>query len=205
MDTYKSKNKLTTQQINRIISFSTIILIIGSVFGISSSVFLQNTTDGSTELSLLMYNGVTDKYEARNYPEEIYSDSNISIFFVVKNFEDIVRYYQLQIKIVELTQNVSSLQPISTLYSSNLYPNNTFEKILSPALNAEKKESGTFTGEYIWGPSEIILYVNSEVVSHIVSPNFLKIVFELWEYNTETSGFDYTGVFAFLELDYWVF
>ena len=81
----------------------------------------------------------------------------------------------------------------------------SFEKILSPATNAEKKETGTFTGDYIWGPTEITLFVNSEVVSGIVSPNFIKIVFELWEYNLEIEDFQYTGVFTFLELDYWVF
>ena len=197
--------KLSQSQINKIITISIIFVVVASILGISSSVFLKKTTDGFSELSLLMYNSFAETYEADNYPEAIYSDANVSIFFVVKNFEDIAKYYQLQIKVVELTQNVSSLQPIPTSSSYNLYENNTFEKIIPPATNTEKKETQTFNGDYLWGPTEIILFVNSEVVSGITSPNFLKIVFELWEYNTQTRSFQYTGIFTFLELDYWVF
>jgi hypothetical protein len=201
----KVNSKLSQSQVNRLITISIILVVVASVLGISSSVFLQKPPEGFSELSLLMYNSLTETYEADNYPEQLYSDTNESIYFMVKNFENTVKYYQLQIKVVELTQNVSSTEPIPASSSYFLYDNNSFEKILSPATNAEKKETGTFTGDYIWGPIEITLFVNSEVVSGIVSPNFIKIVFELWEYNLEIEDFQYTGVFTFLELDYWVF
>jgi len=201
----KINSKLSQRQVNRLITLSIILVIVASILGISSSIFFHKTTDGYSELSLLMYDSFSETYVADNYPEQIYSDSNVSIYFIVKNYENVVKYYQLQIKIVELTQNVSSLQPIATSSSFILYENNTFEKIISPATNAEKKETESFDGDFLWGPTEIILFINSEVVSGIVSPNFLKIVFELWEYNTETSEFQYTGIFNFLELDYWVF
>ncbi len=201
----KINSKLSQRQVNRLITLSIILVIVASTLGISSSIFLHKTTDGYSELSLLMYDSFSETYVADNYPEQIYSDSNVSVYFIVKNYENVVIYYQLQIKIVELTQNVSSLQPILTSSSFILYENNTFEKIISPATNAEKKETESFDGDFLWGPTEIILFINSEVVSGIVSPNFLKIVFELWEYNTKTSEFQYTGIFTFLELDYWVF
>ncbi len=196
------KSKLTQSQVNRMISLSIILVVVASVIGISSSVFFQKKPDGFSELSLLMYNDLTENFEANNYPTHIYSYENVSVYFMVKNFENSAKYYQLQIKVVELTQNVSSQQPISAISSFFLYANDTFEKILSPATNSEKKETGFFAGDYIWGPTELVLYVNAEVVSKLTSPNFLKIVFELWEFNTEKENFQYTGVFAFLELDY---
>ncbi len=198
----KVNSKLTQSQVNRIITMSIILVVIASVIGISSNVFFQKKPDGFSELSLLMYNDLTENFEANNYPTRIYSYENASVYFMVKNFENSVKYYQLQIKVVELTQNVSSQQPISATSSFTLYANDTFEKILSPATNAEKRETGFLAGDYIWGPTELVLYVNAEVVSKITSPNFLKIVFELWEFNTEKENFQYTGVFVFLELDY---
>ena len=198
----KVNSKLTQSQVNRIISLSIILVVVASVIGISSSVFFQKKPDGFSELSLLMYNDLTEIFEANNYPIQIYSYENVSVYFMVKNFENSVKYYQLQIKVVELTQNVSSQQPISAISSFFLYPNDTFEKILSPATNAEKKETGLFAGDYIWEPTELVLYVNSEVLSKLINPNSFKIVFELWEFNTEKENFQYTGVFAFLELEY---
>ncbi len=198
----KVKSKLTQSQKNRIITLSIILVVVTSIIGISSSVFFQKNPDGFSEFSLLIYNDLTENFEANNYPTHIYSYENVSVYFMVKNFENSVKYYQLQIKVVELTQNVSSQQPISAMSSFYLYANDTFEKILSPATNAEKKETELFAGDYIWGPTELVLYVNAEVVSKLTSPNFLKIVFELWEFNTEKENFQYTGVFAFLELYY---
>lgn len=196
--------KLSQSQVNRLITISIILVVVASILGISSSVFLQKTSDGFSELSLLMYNSLTETYEANNYPENIVSTTNVSIYFMVKNFENSVRYYQLQIKVVDLTHNVSAQQPIFTHSAFSLYANNTFEKILAPATNSEKKETEIFTRDYIWSPTEIILYVNSEVVSEITTPSVLKIVFELWEFNTIEKNFQYSGIFTFLELNYGV-
>ena len=81
--------KLSQSQVNRLITISIILVVVASILGISSSVFLQKTSDGFSELSLLMYNSLTETYEANNYPENIVSTANVSIYFMVKNFENI--------------------------------------------------------------------------------------------------------------------
>ena len=82
--------KLSQSQVNRLITISIILVVVASILGISSSVFLQKTPDGFSELSLLIYNSLTETYEASNYPENIVSTANVSIYFMVKNFENSV-------------------------------------------------------------------------------------------------------------------
>ena len=175
-------------------------IVVGSVITIFSVTFFPTTEDGFSELMLLTYDPIEEEYEAEAYPFFIFRLYNISIYFVVKNFENKATYYQLQVKATKLTQNISTVTPLSTNFCYIMYPNDTFEKILSPATNAEKKDSGTLDGEYIWGPTSTDLYLNGFIDIVINWETEVKIVFELWKFDTITESFMYTGVFTFLEL-----
>ena len=185
---------------DRLYGFAIVCLVIGSMIAIFSITFFPSTGDGFSELMLLTYDPVEEEYEAEVYPFFIYRTRDISIFFMVKNFENKVTYYQLQVKATKLTQNISTSDPLSTDSCFTMYPNNTFEKILAPATNAEKKESGISEGEYIWNPTSVDLYMNTSIDLVVEWETNVKIVFELWKFNTLTENFQYTGVFTFLEL-----
>lgn len=178
-----------------------ILIIVVSIITIISLTFFPSSQEGFSELTLLTYNSSEDTYEAENYPFFIYRLRNISIHFIAKNFENKVTYYQLQIKATKLTQNLSTLSPLSTGYYYSMYSNNTYEKILSPATNTEKKESEDIDSHYIWSPTVVILYLNAFIDLMLDGESELKIVFELWKFNTQSNEFQYSGVFTFLELD----
>ena len=175
-------------------------IIVGSVITIFSVTFFPTTEDGFSELMLLTYGPIEEEYKAEVYPFFIFRLYNISIYFAVKNFENKATYYQLQVKATKLSQNISMVTPLSTNLCYIMYPNSTFEKILSPATNTEKRDSGTLDGEYTWGPTSVDLYLNGFIDIVIDWDTEVKIVFELWKFNTLTESFEYTGVFAFLEL-----
>ncbi len=198
----KGKKQLFLSKLNKNRLYGLVItcIVIGSVIAIFSVTFFPTSKNGFSELMLLTYDPIEEEYEAEAYPFFIYRVHNISIYFVVKNFENKVTYYQLQVKATKLSQNISTVTPLSTNFCYIMYQNNTFEKILSPASNAEKKESGTLDGEYIWDPTSIELYLNGFIDIVIEWESDLKIVFELWKFDTLTENFQYTGIFTFLEL-----
>lgn len=200
--TSKGKRRMIPSKLDRskLYGFVIVCLVIGSIIAIFSITFFPSTEDGFSELMLLTYDPIEEEYEAEVYPFFIYRTRDISIYFMVKNFENKVTYYQLQVKATKLTQNVSTLSPLSIDLCYIMYPNSTYEKILSPATNAEKKESGIIDGEYIWNPTSIDLYLNAFIDLVLEGESYVKIVFELWKFNTITENFQYTGVFTFLEL-----
>jgi len=201
--TSKGKRRMIPSKINRnkLYGFVIVCMVIGSIIAIFSITFFPSNEDGFSELMLLTYDSVEEEYEAEVYPFFIYRLLNISIYFMVRNFENKVTYYQLQIKATKLSQNVSTVNPLSTNFCYIMYSNNTYEKILPPATNSEKKESGVFDGDYIWNPTIVTLYINAFIDLVLEGESEVKIVFELWKFNTLTDNFQYTGVFTFLELD----
>ena len=198
----KGKKKLfpSKSKMNKLYTFVIVCLVIGSIIAIFSITFFPSTDEGFSELMLLTYDPAEEEYEAEVYPIFIYRTRDISIYFVVKNFENKVAYYQLQVKATKLSQNVSTVFPLPTNSSFLMYSNNTYEKILPPATNAEKKESGKIEGDYIWSPTIVNLYMNLSIDLMLNWESNVKIVFELWKFNTLTESFQYTGVFTFLEL-----
>ena len=190
-----------TKIITPLIIFATI----GSIFIIIGFVFFSPTQEGFSELSLLMYDDEAETYVFEGYPINVLSSVNRTVFFMIKNFEDKVTYYQLQVKATKLAQNTSTISPLSTSQSHLMYSNDTFEKILSPAKRNEKESNRQFNGHFIWEPTNVTLFVNPQIESVLESENEMKIVFELWEFETGTGQFVYSGVFTFLEIDvfYW--
>ena len=186
----------------KIITLVIVVSTIGAIVAITSIVFFPNQQNGFSELSLLTYNAANETYVANNYPNQISLSDNITIFFMVKNFENKITYYQLQIKVAKISQNISLEKPLSLSNSKLLYSNETYEKILSPATKNEKEEEGVQTGEYIWGPVNTTLFMNDTLATILGTNDNLKIVFELWRFNSVIDDFQYSGIVAFLELFY---
>jgi hypothetical protein len=203
----KDPEKILPKRLNttKIITSLIIISTIGSILIVVSLVFFAPTQEGFSELSLLMYDNELETYKYEGYPINVFRTVNRTVFFMVKNFEDKVTYYQLQVKATKLSQNTSTVSPLSTSKSQLMYTNNTFEKILSPATKGEKENNNQFNGHYIWEPTNITLFLNPQIEAVLEGETGMKIVFELWKYNTKIARFAYTGVFTFLELDvfYW--
>lgn len=182
------------------VALSFTVLVISSTLIIVFVIFIPFSDEGFSELSLYVYREDLDTYVTFGYPAGLYTDRNASIFFVVKNFENKVAYYQLQIKLTKLSQNLSTMFPLSSSISYQMYSNNTYEKILSYATKAEKESPSQFNDHYIWEPTNTTLYVNGNVLLFLGGDRSIKIVFELWKFDTEEDKFVYTGVFTFLEL-----
>jgi hypothetical protein len=194
--------KLTSLQKNRLLTTAIIAVTIIAIVSISSSIFFSISNQGFSELSLLTYNSSSQTFEADQYPYTLESGTNDSVFFMVKNFENIVKYYQIRIKATKLSQNVTYEQPLTSSNSYQMYNNKSYEKILSFANNKEKREVGVFIGDYIWGPVNVTLYSNTQIEIMLGGEEYMKIVFELWEFNSEGGDFIYSGIFTFLELMY---
>lgn len=187
---------------NKIITLVIVVSIIGAIVAITSIVFFPNQQNGFSELSLLTYNAAEETYVANNYPNRISQSDNVTIFFMLKNFENKITYYQLQIKVTKISQNISLEHPLLLSNSKLVYSNETYEKILSPATKGEKEEKGVQTGQYIWGPVNTTLFMNSTLATILGGDDSLKIVFELWRFNSLIDDFQYSGIFTFLELSY---
>ena len=196
------KKRLPKINTKKAITLVIVVSTIGAIIAITSIVFFPNQRNGFSELSLLTYDALEETYVANNYPNQISLSDNITIFFMVKNFENIVTYYQLQIKVTKISQNISLEHPLSLSNSKLLYSNETYEKILSPATKSEKEEEGEQTGYYIWGPVNTTLFMNSTLATILGGDDSLKIVFELWRFNSLIDDFQYSGIFTFLELSY---
>lgn len=194
--------KISNFQKKQLITTLVFTLLIISIIAIATSIFVPDSDIGFSELSLLTYNESSQSFEAKGYPYQLDSGENITIFFMVKNFENVVKYYQIQIKVTKISQEITYKTSLNSSNSFSLYENNTFEKILSPATDKEKKDIGVFSGDYIWGPINVTLYSNSQVESVLEGEEQMKIVFELWEFKSIQSSFEYSGIFTFLELWY---
>lgn len=199
----KKKPLITRLDSNKVITLILILVTVGATITIASVVFFQDNQDGFSELSLLMYDSTSGTYIADNFPERLNQFSNVTVFFVVKNYENLVTYYQVQIKVTQIDQVVSSDYPLPTTQSGQLYNNKTFEKILSPANSKEKNEEAEFTDHYVWGPVNTTLYLNLSLISAFGGGISLKMVFELWKFDPQAENFYYSGVFNFLEIPHY--
>ena len=202
VDDTNTKTRLPKINPKKIITLVIVVSTIGAIIAIASIVFLPNQQNGFSELSLLTYDAAEETYVANNYPNQISLSDNITIFFMVKNFENKITYYQLQIKVTKISQNISLEHPLSLSNSKLLYSNETYEKILSPATKSEKEGEGEQTGQYIWSPVNTTLFMNNTLATILGGDDSLKIVFELWRFNSLIDDFQYSGIFTFLELTF---
>ncbi len=196
----KPKNIFHNLNLEKMVAFGLAVLVISSVLIIVFVIFIPASDEQFSELSLYIYREDLETYVTYGYPAGLYTDRNASIFFVVKNFENKVVYYQLQVKLTLLSQNLSTFVPLSSSSSYQMYPNDTYEKILPYATKAEKESPSQFSDHYIWEPTNTTLYLNEDILLFLGGDRSIKIVFELWKFNTDEDTFVYSGVFTFLEL-----
>ena len=196
----KPKKFFHNLNLEKMVAYGLAVLVISSVLIIVFVIFIPSYDEQFSELSLYIYREDLDTYVTYGYPAGLYTDRNASVFFVVKNFENKVVYYQLQIKLTRLSQNLSTFVPLSSSSSYQMYPNNTHEKILSYATKTEKESPSQFNDNYIWEPTNTTIYVNEDILLFLGGDRSIKIVFELWKFNTDEDTFVYSGVFTFLEL-----
>ncbi len=203
LDVNKNKKIIfRKREIENIVKFAIVFtsLVIVAIF---AAVFFTSLPENDfSELSLLMYDSTENSFLATNYPTVINTDQNETIFFMVKNYGSKVNYYEVRVKITELSQIISLdfAVPLSECYM--LYAQNNFEKILPSATKAEKEAAKTMEADYIWGPISISLYVSENVKQFLGENNQFKVVFELWSFDTTAGQFQYSGVAVFLELSY---
>lgn len=202
VDDTSTKKRLPKINPKKIITLVIVVSTIGAIIAIASIVFFPDQQNGFSELSLLTYDATEETYVANNYPNQISLSDNITIFFMVKNFENKIAYYQLQIKVTRISQNISLEHPLSLSNSKLLYSNETYEKILAPATKSEKEGEGEQTGQYIWSPVNTTLFMNNTLATILGGDDSLKIVFELWRFNSLIDDFQYSGIFTFLELSF---
>lgn len=190
------------REVENIAKFAIVFTILVIVATFAAVFFTSLPENDFSELSLLMYDSTENSFLATNYPTVINTDQNETIFFMVKNYESKVKYYQVRVKITELSRTISLDFPVPPPECYILYNQDTFEKILPSATKAEKEEANTIEADYIWGPTPISLYVNENIKQFLGENNLFKVVFELWSFNTTAGQFQYSGLVVFLELSY---
>ncbi|MFW9851364.1 MAG: hypothetical protein ACFFDS_00295 [Candidatus Thorarchaeota archaeon] len=198
----KKLSKIISKKSNvkRFISLLVVFIIIIVIITIFSTTFFSYPREGFSEIALLQYNQVESVYETAKQPYFLHRHINFTIYFMIKNFENKITYYQLQIKITKLSQAVKPESPLATTDCYLMYLNHTYEKILFPATKQEKQEINVFTGNYIWSPTNVTLYFSDQFDSLLSGEGGVKIVFEIWKFNTQLEDFLYSGIFTFLEL-----
>lgn len=145
------------------------------------------------ELGLLTYNSSTSQYEADNYPTQVVynqtsgvSDST-TLYFLLGNHYHRAQFFEVRLKIG--LQNVTITPDIpGTTENTYFYEDFWFKRVLS--------------FDEVWGPSsetEVTFSFNSSVVSKLgLSASGYKIIFELWQWNSQLEAFSYSGVHTYL-------
>ncbi len=173
------------------------IILVLTVIGIIISTTLIFTPsisgEGYAELGLLTYNAAEDKYEAEGYPQNIdYNNTEgaseiISLYILLGNHYEQVKFFEVRLKI--------GLQ--SVLINQDIYGTNDttyFHK-------THWKQKVLAVGEQ-WIPStetEFRFMFSAKILNQLgTSSTSYKIIFELWEWNSQLSELSYTGVHAYL-------
>ena len=173
------------------------VVLVLTVIGIIVSTILIFTPPISgeeyAELGLLTYNSSEQKFEADNYPTvTVYSDStgeseNISLYILLGNQYQTAKYFEIRLKIglqsVLINQDVYGTNETTYFHSTHWK-----QKMLAP-------------GEQ-WLPSsatEFNFKFTEEILDQLgTSSTGYKIIFELWEWNSQLDDFSYTGVHTYL-------
>ncbi len=173
------------------------IVLVLTIIGILVSTVLMFTPPISgedyAELGLLTYDAIEDKYEAENYPTTmLYSHSsgvseNISLYILLGNHYDRAKFFEVRLKF--------GLQ--SVLINQDVYGTNDTTYF----HQAHWKQKVLSVGEQ-WTPSketEFKFQFTEEILDKLgTSSTGYKIIFELWEWNSQLDDFSYTGVHTYL-------
>ncbi|TFF84152.1 DUF1616 domain-containing protein [Candidatus Heimdallarchaeota archaeon] len=172
-----------------VLAFAIIGIIVSSILMLTPPI----SRNGYSEIAILTYNESSDIYEANNYPTSInYNQTSdeaepIELFLMVSNHHSKAKYFEVRVKI-----GLQSLYIDEESYVTNesgyFYNEEWKDKAISP--------------DKTWGPSEDTsceIIFNSTILAELGgSDSSYKIVFELWEWNTNQNSFVYTGLFTYL-------
>ncbi len=203
----KSLQNKIKSHFNKNRGFLTIISIGLSVMFIIALVFatlLPPSNPGFSELSLLMFNEEAEQYEPLGFPKVLNRGTNETVYFMVRNFEQTVKYYQLRITVVRQDVELSSHHPISEQLHYKLYDDKKFEKILPFGQRSDIENVDIFSGDHVWGPQLVDLYADNTLHSLFGNSAKISIVFELFAYSSRSGTFLYTGLFTFLLVTHYI-
>ncbi|MEA2070518.1 MAG: hypothetical protein U9O98_04430 [Asgard group archaeon] len=173
-----------------------IVMILGIIGIIVASILIFTPPvgdEGYAELGLLTYNDSTQEFEATNYPTEVdYNtttgqSNNITLYVVIGNYYDEAKFFEVRLKI-GLQDVLINEETYGTEENSFNYAEKDIYRILGPNKQ--------------WGPNENTKFefaINSTIISDVgIHENGYKLIFELWEWNSSSDNFTYTGIFAYL-------
>ena len=173
------------------------VVLVLSVIGIIVSTVLMFTPPISgeeyAELGLLTYNSSEQKYEADNYPSNvIYSHSaeesaNISLFILLGNHYDRAKYFEVRLKIGLQTVLINE-DVYGTNETTYFHENHWKQKM----LDIDEQWTPSSQTEFNFKFTKAILDKLG------TSSTGYKIIFELWEWNSQLDDFTYTGVHTYL-------
>jgi hypothetical protein len=172
-----------------VLAFAIIGIIVSSILMLTPPI----SRNGYSEIAILTYNENSDTYEANNYPTSIdYNQTSgeaesLKLFLMVSNQHSKAKYFEARVKI-----GLQSLYIDEETYVTNengyFYTEEWKNKVISP--------------DKIWGPSEEtscdIIFTSAILAALGGNESSYKIVFELWEWNTNQNSFVYTGLFTYL-------
>ncbi len=173
------------------------IVMVLSIIGIVVTTIMIFTppisSEDYAELALLTYDPATEEYRADNYPTSVdYNQTaglseGISLSFMLSNYYNIAKFYEVRLKIGLYNVVISEDTPGSNT-STYFYQEHWKQKVLAY--------------EQIWGPSQqtnVTFNFNSDIITKLgLESNGYKLIFELWEWNSNLDDFDYTGIFVYL-------
>lgn len=173
------------------------IVMVLTLIGILVTTIMIFTTPlgggGFSELSILTYNEVDELYEADNYPTNVvYNQTeglseNITLFFMVNNQHRVAKFFEVRLKI--------------GLYSL-IVDENSFGSNTSTYFYEEHWKSKVLDKNQHWGPNsltETTFIFDSTILTQLgYEVNGYKILFELWQFDSSTNNFVYSGIFVYL-------
>ncbi len=199
MNTKKEKDAKIRHESNfEIVAKIVLILtIIGLI--VSTALIFTPSISGEeyAELGLLTYNEKEEKFEADNYPTRVTYNltsgetDNITLYIYISNHHRTVKYYEVRLKI--------GLQPIIVNENTSASSENSYfyrEQWLQRIVDKNEK----------WGPSnatKVEFHFSQEIFDKLgFSQKGYKIIFELWEWNSNLQDFEYAGVVVYLAAFY---
>ncbi|NHJ84291.1 MAG: hypothetical protein FK734_02440 [Asgard group archaeon] len=149
--------------------------------------------DQTSELGLLTYNESEGIYKADEYPESVEYNQvtnlseTITLFVLLGNHNHKAMFYEVRLKI-----GLSSLLIDEETFGSNESTYWCVDHWISAVLDIDQQ----------LGPSsetQFTFQFNEEIIDKLgMNPTGYKIIFELWEWNSQLADFQYSGVYIYL-------
>jgi len=163
-------------------------------------IYLPNKSSFNfSELIIFEYDNNVEEFQVFNYTTTLEINETKQIYFIVKNFNSKVIYYQVRIKISNLILRNHTTEDLSFVY---LYDVNTFKTFLIPDTDITVPNSKiASTEKNKWGPISTTLFISEENFMFFGNETTLFFIFEIWTFNTNISDFTSTDIFVVLPVN----